>query len=458
MITTSKSHIRELVLAILIGLIVSLLIAGENVFVLCAIAGLILILPIFKRPELTLAVLFNGTLIYFYTVYKSGFEPYSLLTGGFYASLVIFFLIGEIVLITQRPQNFKLGLIDVLFIFFFCLVFLNYFMFSTDNESAFKKISYAPLLAIAPYFGTQLLPSKERINMFFNYSVISAAVLIVPALYELFYNPVFSGSGRFSMYLFSVKGDNPIMFGITFSIVLLISSIWILETRKFRLVYLFLIISSMFFILRSGSRGAVISVIVTMLFYFFIIGRLRFKTKIFAVLLASILAFGTYKLIPDSTINFYKYSFSSQAQTDKSSSVYQRITMWKQAIIDFKENPILGVGMGNSVGGSGMPHNIFLEIAAELGILGLLLFLAICYLTITSSLKFINKEEKNDLSLLMKISILLFIYSLTEAMFSGSLTSQVQVFMSVGLVVSILKLKKINSDVIAEQVKGISYK
>jgi len=440
----SKNNIWKLLLPIFAGAIISLIIAKENVLFLALLAGLVFFTFFVKNPELPLAIQFNGTFIYFYAVYKMGFETSTLMTGIFYGFLALSYLLGGILLISKRPQKFKFGSIDVLFICIFFLFFVSYFIFSLDNPNAFKKISYAPLLVIAPYFGVRFLNSEERIKKFFKYCVLVAAILIISAIYELLFNPVFAERGRFSIYMFSERGDNPILFGITFAILLIILFVRVVEQRKLKFKYLILMVPSAFLLLRSGSRGAVISFLVTMVSYLFIMGRMRLKTKVYAIILLSLLILGVYKFIPESTTEFYQYTFTPEARENPVSSVYQRLTMWGEAIDDFKRSPILGVGTGNSVGGIGFPHNIILEISAELGILGLFLFLAMCYLTIRKSWSFIKKVEDKDFNLLMKLSLLLFIYSLVEAMFSGYITNQTHLFMSMGLIVSMMKLKANN--------------
>ena len=135
---------------------------------------------------------------------------------------IIPYLLGGTLLIAKRQQKFKFGSIDLLFIFFFFLIFLSYLMFSTENINAYVKITYAPLLAILPYFGIRLLTSAKAIKRFFDYCVLVAAILIIPAFYELFFNPIFTKSRTFSMYVFEGGKDNPILFGITFAILLII--------------------------------------------------------------------------------------------------------------------------------------------------------------------------------------------------------------------------------------------
>lgn len=440
-LTIPKVSGWKLLLPIIVGAIIGLIMARESVLFSGLLAGLVLFILLVRKPELSLAILFNGTFIYFYLVYKMGFEPSRLLTGGFYAFLAVSFLLGGI-LIARRTQKFRPASIDLLFICFFSLVFLSYFVFRTGSESAYRKIAYAPLLVLAPYFGIRLLNSEERIKKFFNYCVLVAAILIIPALYELLFNPSFTGSERFSMYMFANGNDNPILFGITFATLLIILLEWMIEQRKLKSKHLILIIPSMFLLLRSGSRGAVFSFLVAMLFYLLIIGRLRFKTKVYAAVLLAFLIVGAYKIIPEPMAEFYQYTFTPKAREAPISSVYQRITMWRTAMNNFETNPVLGVGTGNSVGGTGYPHNILLEVAAELGLFGLLIMISMFYLTIKKASVFIKNKEMPTLNTLMKLSLTLFIYFLTEAMFSGYITDQTGLFMSMGIIVSLVRLKQ----------------
>jgi O-antigen ligase len=117
--------------------------------------------------------------------------------------------------------------------------------------------------------------------------------------------------------------------------------------------------------------------------------------------------------------------------------------MWEEAINEFKANPIFGVGLGNFAGGVGyFPHNILLEILAELGIVGLFMFSWMFYLNIKKAIEFIRANQDRDVNILMKISIVLLIYHLTEAMFSGHITNQTQLFMSMAMVVSVLQIRE----------------
>lgn len=109
-------------------------------------------------------------------------------------------------------------------------------------------------------------------------------------------------------------------------------------------------------------------------------------------------------------------SFSTLEKQTKSISGYtfgsgaERIELWKKSIKVFKESPILGVGLGNwkihvlKYGHSGLetvdnktfhqrPHNDFVWILAEQGILGLLAYLCGVIFMLFSLFQLIKKEE-----------------------------------------------------------------
>ena len=415
---------------------------NTNFFI--AALPLLIVIPVFlKKPELPLAVIFNGTFVYFYLTYKMGLYINRTMTGSFYALLVYSFLLAEIVMLTKGHIRFRISLVDVLFSALFLLIFVSYLLFSTNNEIAYKKILYAPMLAIAPYFGARLLFSITRIKKFLKYSILIPAALMMPAFYELFHNPLFTQRTRFSMYMFedSLSKDNPILFGNMYAILMIIFLVRRLELRKLRLWHLLPLGLCMYFVLLSGSRGVLVSFVVSMVFYLFVISKIRLKTKFFIISAILFLSICGYMLLPENLTKFYQYTISTEAREDSVSSIQMRFTKWDQAIHDISEHPLMGLGAGNSDNGLGHPHNIVLESAAELGIIGLSIFLLLCYAVARKAMKFIKTEESFVSNMLMKIAFVLFVYSLIHSMFSGIITDQIRLYTSMGLIVCLDNLR-----------------
>jgi O-antigen ligase len=431
-------------LVIFFGAFIGLISAKEDYFIYyVALLCLPCAFYFIKKPELSLAVLFNGFVFYLYLAYKYAGETSSLITTLFIAGLAIFYLAGGIFTVIKNRKELRLDKVDVLMLVFIFLMLVSFVICSKDNPSAFKKLLQAPLLIIAPYMGARLLISNKKAQSFVSLSMLISVVLFIPSFYEMFIGGGFSsGMGRFALAQFD-KGTNPILFGATFAVALMIFMVRLIEKGKLDIKLLIGALISLFLLVMSGSRGPVISFIVAALFYYLIsLNKMKTRTKILSAVAIITIVMGIIGTVPPQVISTYAYTFTSEAQESEVSSVFQRLTMWKQSIEEFKESPILGVGFGNSAGGIGYPHNIVLEIGAEFGSLGLLILLLIVYFTWQEASSQLKIRKDRDLNILLKTALLFFVYSLTEAMFSGQITNQTKLFISIGLIVSLYEINR----------------
>jgi O-antigen ligase len=140
---------------------------------------------------------------------------------------------------------------------------------------------------------------------------------------------------------------------------------------------------SIFAIILTGSRTSIIAIIP---FTIFLIGtqRIKFERKIliFMILFVSLLIFLPF--VPPAVI----HRIGTVGQSIASADMGGRVTMWKKSIEVLAQHPLLGVGGGavdHMIGGA--VHNTFLAVAAETGIVGLLLFLAILGLVVYEAIR-----------------------------------------------------------------------
>jgi len=376
-------------------------------------------------------------------MYKSGLETTTFLTGSFHAFLVFSYIsAGIFLLLIRKNPKFKFSSIDITFIVFFCVVFISYLVLG----KTFTKISYAPLLVIAPYFGIQLLSSQRKIKKFFKYCIFITSFITILSYYELFSNPLFQKSSRFSLYIFPEKYGtykNPILLAITFSVLSLILLLKIFEGRnKFKLIYLSIFIPSVYLIFRSGSRGSSLAFLVTISFYFLFIAKITLKKNFYIVLFIILLIMGSLIFLPETTKIFYISTI--EAQYNPATSIYKRIILINEAFNDFKKSPIWGIGTGNSASGYGSPHNIILEVFVEWGMIGFIIFFIMCYIPIKIALRFIKKEKNQDLNFMMKLSFILFLFFLVRSMWGGYVTNYIGFFITISLISILEKIRKNN--------------
>lgn len=186
-------------------------------------------------------------------------------------------------------------------------------------------------------------------------------------------------------------------------------------------IYITLLPLLLFFMLLSGSRGPLISLLMTVAIYFII--NINIKNIIFAIIILVFAFFfinsNNYNLLVTKYKGFNRINytigdyFEGGMKMDLLSA--GREVLYSKAIKDFYKKPF-GIGVGTNETRGNYPHNSFLEIASQLGIIVLFIYLSIIFIWF---IQFYKSEKKA----LFKYRIFkyLFIYILVQSLFSGSI-------------------------------------
>lgn len=117
---------------------------------------------------------------------------------------------------------------------------------------------------------------------------------------------------------------------------------------------------------------------------------------------------------------------SSFVLEDTSSTA--RVVLWREAIENIKERPLLGTGLGNYILAVNpaedyrtpyYAHNLYLDVATELGLVGLFFFLLILFIPLFFSVRNYT-QTKNFFSLSLSAALVLY---LTHSFFETALYS-----------------------------------
>lgn len=287
-----------------------------------------------------------------------------------------------LILINSRISTFRMPKQIVWLFFLIGLILLSISYSSSRIASAVKygNIIYSvaiPIIIIAVTFIP--LNKKERIlsiRKYYHYGLIFSMVLIpiLFILHSIGFNE-YDGDRAF------IKGlNNPIWAARYYELLLLFPLYQILENKKKKFVLITTIIIGVYLILTTGSRAPLLSLVCAT--YFIIIPKLSFKKKILLVLLSLLLA-GIY-YISSSRFESGAADYSNKA----------RLALILNAI-DSKTDFFNGEGLGSfSIITTGedvlyYPHNVFLEIYFEQGILGIIIFLILLFNIRHIHLKFI---------------------------------------------------------------------
>jgi len=136
-------------------------------------------------------------------------------------------------------------------------------------------------------------------------------------------------------------------------------------------------------LLLTKSLGALISLFIGLTLYFYLEGRLDKKKIIFlfAVLFIIFLVFASRAI-------------TQRQHTQPIFSTVMRLNYWRDTIRIIKSHPLTGVGPGNfNLITSRYAHNSYLQIWAEMGILGIISILWLAIASIKASLKNLKIEN-----------------------------------------------------------------
>ena len=175
-------------------------------------------------------------------------------------------------------------------------------------------------------------------------------------------------------------------------------------------------------IILSGSRGAWLSIIfpLVILFYLFFKKIEPFLSRrVFIPVISFFLLFAVSVFYPPVFYKFQSWQSGQEISSDsliffkRARSISDteevsnkgRIEIWRQTISSIARHPILGIGIGNyplaldqnisAAKRGSSAHNLYLDIATETGIFGLLAFLAILYFILKKSWMIFKKSPDN---------------------------------------------------------------
>lgn len=299
---------------------------------------------------------------------------------------------------------------------YFCVNLVSFFWANCFSEAIFESLRVVQFLLCYLLFFNFLINYKSS-RCLLIVSVLSA-ILILTGWYQLIeLNIIDSKSlysivgfqnhkNLFSSFLFLLIPFNVVsyikfkdshfrfLFGLC--VLMLVSLILILQTRA---VYV-------------GLLGSIITLFVLGIF----IVKQNFIKPIIAIfVLASLLCLGLY-----SSKQYFKTK-NSISTFIKSDSNNERLELIKRTFSLIKENPILGVGAGNwqvsysKYNLSGLnnainnttfqrPHNDFLWILSELGLIGFTIYMAGILYTIYKSYVFLKSPNENKLEVIIYLS------------------------------------------------------
>jgi O-antigen ligase len=296
---------------------------------------------------------------------------------------------------------------------------------SGDYAYGLNKIELFVLVGVVPYIvGIVVGYVRRDMELFFRVYVFMA---VAAALYNAFLIATGGADKQFSDRYSIDASVDVIGLGRTMgeiSLILLFLLVRAVTVRRRLLICAALAPVAITFV-SSGSRGPVIGLVVALP------SVLLWKAASPAMarrLAWSLLAVGALAVVavvalvpPEATQRSLSIFQTTQETGDTS-----RIVLWGEAITAFSSNlthTLVGVGTGGyaslATTGANYPHNIFLEVGSELGVLGLLALAAFVISVVVRLLRMVAAGGEN--AGWSGLLLTLFVFSLVNAQFSGDI-------------------------------------
>lgn len=331
--------------------------------------------------------------------------PFFLIIGSKFPILI---LIINIIQSVRKKEYIWDKDIKKIYISILCLILFSLTSFiGNDIDSSQIKMfrRFAENLIMLMLF-LQLKVSDENIKKIVNVGISSAIIPIIPVIVQFL---------QMKNLYYRYGEDNANVWGLeaVFWTIILLYFILFKNKKEYISLYLMYVLGAIL----SGSRGAILDMIVATAVVF--IYRYRKQTKMLFCAFILIVLVGIGVLKTNNRVSYTYKLIKNEKKLDNSS--YVRITVYKEAWNQFKEKPINGFGVNGykktsfkrnlkdgqkysyteTIGYSANhAHNNILNFLCTTGILGTLSYISMVYFLCKKLLKSINNGGFLGLSLI----------------------------------------------------------
>jgi O-antigen ligase len=385
------------------------------------VVAILFLAGVYNLPELGVGVIVNG--LYLVGYFWRGFEITYLITP----LAVMLCTMGLLHYVCNNGLRWRFGVLPGIVLLIGVMLFVG-ILYSPLPAEGLEKAGRYLTVNLFIFFATMLfIGDSNKLKNLLTVIAFSGFILaIISVAYIGFV-------GMETISRFTLPGQNPIWFarGLGMS---LLAALFLLELAKKRYqkflltAFIFLLL---FVIYITASRGPLLALLIVLFLYFFLLQRK--KLSLLKALSLFLVAFFSLKLFlafaPGQIWNRMANLFSGFDIT-----TFHRLRAFDAAKDLFLDNPLIGIGTG----GFGQfhifayPHNIFLELASELGILGVLPFLVMVLCAAYLGIRLLKSKISSALeSNLSKVFFAIFVFSLINSQFSGDIRGNYELWFSV---------------------------
>ncbi len=411
------------------------------------------------------------------------FIPVAFVAGNLVLNLnILLVILFSLFYFRSKIFEQKLSIIDKLLVIFFLYILVNgiingFLNYSGSYNIQFKSFTYLRFLLL--YFVLKLCVKENIINfkyLFFSFGTICLLVVLDIIIQYLFGQSIFGYEVSKNQRHFSGPfGDEYIAgsFIQRFFIFALCSITVFLKIQKVTLQNIFLFSLVLFFLIGcilAGNRVPLV-LFIMILFLFFLFEK-HLRKKFVAIFIISSLIFSLLVFTNNNLTNHYKFFAKSgieikdylikrtvsdnyEIPNNYSKEIETGLLVWEDKKIfgggvkSFYSNCVKVSSIAlTKIGGANCnthPHNYYLHILTELGLIGLLLCLLIFITIIIQSLKIIfSMNNSNKRKILLPLFLVfiaeIFPFKTTGSFFTSA--NSIFLFIIISFIVGLIELEK----------------
>lgn len=379
--------------------------------------------------------LFFGTKSIFVDVASEGASNFGYFSMILYFLIGVFFIIKLAGFINEKDKSFQYSKVIIVFIVLALSAFIfigalqyNGHYFIVQQGKYFLSFVFPSVILGMMITEKNILELAGRMKIISIYLTLSLSVALIGSV----------GQG-FTMF-HDLAGATHLTIGYAMSAMFGINllSFFYQRTMSSKLLFLALMIINVAIILFSGSRGSLVSVVL-MLALSFLIYMIWKKKFIIGVILLTVIGTIVPVLFTNANFSFAIERILAGFSSSGDESTSQRLVLYDTALNNFYENPIFGKGIGsfsNEIGRYYYPHNIFLEVLNDFGMIGFFVLLFFLVMLLRKSIWIIKQKSYQDHML-----VFLFLNVFVQLIFSGSYLADEQ-FWLLGTIIFCFNRKK----------------
>ncbi|MBL7196797.1 MAG: O-antigen ligase family protein [Candidatus Omnitrophica bacterium] len=291
----------------------------------------------------------------------------------------------------------------------FCLALIVSIIFSSNKLNSLQEI-YKYITALFLFLITfSLAPGKKR--RLIQTIIFTGFIISLLAIYQYFFGfkhilEYITHNNISSPFILDYIGRKRIFFPFVTpntlaSYLIMIIPLTLTDKRNF-----WFIIPLSFALLLTQSLGALLSIFLGLIIYFYLVDKLN-KRKVVFFFLGLIIIIGAIFIMRTAT---------QKQHIQPIFSTIMRLNYWKDTLKIIKASPLTGVGLGNfNLAQSRYAHNSYLQIWAEMGILGIISFIWLIssvFKSVFNSIK--TSPHKKQIIVLVTSAVIFLIHNLID--------------------------------------------